>query len=113
MRLPYDTGHVAMTYTAMATLLILGDDLSRVNRAAILAGLRELQMPNGSFCSTSEGSENDMRFVYCAACVSYMLGDWSGMDTEAAASFIRSSQVRGGPEVCCCLGCSLFFLVLF
>ena len=28
--------HVAMTYTALATLVILGDDLSRVNKAGLL-----------------------------------------------------------------------------
>ena len=65
----------------------------------MLAGLRRLQLPNGSFCSTIEGSENDMRFVYCAASVSYMLGDWTGMDVEKAASFIKASQVREGVSV--------------
>ncbi len=90
---PYDTGHVAMTYTALACLLILGDDLSRVNRAAVLAGVRRLQLPNGSFYSTAECSENDMRFVYCAACVCYMLRDWSAMDVEKAVQFIKASKV--------------------
>lgn len=89
----YDTSHIAMTYTALACLLILGDDLSRVNRAAVLAGIRRLQLPNGSFYSTAEGSENDMRFVYCAACVCHMLQDWSAMDRRKAAEFIKSSQV--------------------
>lgn len=82
-----------MTYTALACLLILGDDLSRVNRPAVLAGLRKLQLPNGSFYSTAEGSENDMRFVFCAACICYMLRDWSGMDTQKAVEFIKCSQV--------------------
>lgn len=36
-----------MTYTALATLLILGDDLSRVNRAAIIKSLRTLQLEDG------------------------------------------------------------------
>lgn len=89
---PYDTSHVAMTYTALANLLILGDDLSRVNKVAVVAGIRRLQLPNGSFYSTAEGSENDMRFVYCAACVCYMLQDWSAMDAQKAADFIKSSQ---------------------
>lgn len=82
-----------MTYTALACLVILGDDLRRVNREAVLAGIRRLQLPNGSFYSTAEGSENDMRFVYCAACVCYMLQDWSAMDRWQAAEFIKSSQV--------------------
>ena len=89
----YDTSHIAMTYTALACLLILEDDLRRVNRKAVLAGIRRLQLPDGSFYSTAEGSENDMRFVYCAACVCYMLQDWSVMDKQKAAEFIRASQV--------------------
>jgi len=47
MPIPYDSGHIAMTYTALLTLLILGDDLSRVNKRAIIAGLRKLQLKNG------------------------------------------------------------------
>lgn len=88
----YDCSHIAMTYTAMATLLILGDDLSRVNKPAILRGLRKLQLPDGSFCSTAEGSEHDMRFIYCACCVSHILNDWSGFDIEKAVEYIKDSQ---------------------
>ncbi|XP_064621057.1 geranylgeranyl transferase type-1 subunit beta-like [Lineus longissimus] len=94
--LPYDGGHIAMTYTSLACLLILGDDFSRVNKPAVLAGVRQLQIEDGSFCSTSDGSENDMRFVYCAACICYMLNDWSGMNTEKAARYIKSSQSYEG-----------------
>ncbi|MEQ2182716.1 hypothetical protein GOODEAATRI_025155, partial [Goodea atripinnis] len=44
---PYDCGHVAMTYTGLCSLLILGDDLSRVNKEAVLAGLKVLQLEDG------------------------------------------------------------------
>lgn len=44
---PYDSGHVAMTYTGLCSLLILGDDLSRVNKEAVLAGLKVLQLEDG------------------------------------------------------------------
>jgi len=44
---PYDSGHIAMTYTALLSLVILGDDLSRVNRAAVITGLRQLQLADG------------------------------------------------------------------
>ena len=47
--IPYDGCHVAMTYTALATLLILGDDLSRVNRPAIIKSLRTLQLKDGRY----------------------------------------------------------------
>lgn len=40
-----------------------------------------------------EGSENDMRFIYCAACICHMLDDWSGMDIKKAIDYIRKSMV--------------------
>jgi len=88
---PYDCSHVAMTYTGLACLVILGDDLSRVNKPAVMAGLQALQLDNGSFCAMSGGSENDMRFVYCASAVCYILQDWSGMDRDRAVHYIINS----------------------
>ncbi|XP_061172532.1 geranylgeranyl transferase type-1 subunit beta-like [Saccostrea echinata] len=95
-KLRLDSGHIAMTYTAIASLLILGDDLDRVNKSAVLQALSQLQQGDGSFCCVPEGSENDMRFVYCAACICYMLNDWSGMDVEKAVHFIQKSQSYEG-----------------
>lgn len=34
----YKWGHLAMTYTGIAILITLGDDLSRLNRKAIIEG---------------------------------------------------------------------------
>ncbi len=97
-----------MTYTALASLLILGDDLTRVNvegdysyiiltylimLIGVMKGLKCLQQSDGSFCSTADGTENDMRFVYCACSVCYILNDWSGLDKDKAVEFIKSSQV--------------------
>lgn len=42
-----DTTHITMTYAAINTLLILGDNLSRLQREGILAGLKALQLENG------------------------------------------------------------------
>eukprot|EP01137_Pigoraptor_chileana_P008008 Opistho-2@54331 len=95
---PMDGGHIAMTYTALACLGILGDDYSRVDRASVVMGLRQLQLPDGSFCTTAEGSENDMRFVYCACVISSMLGDWSGVNVDAVVDYIKRSFVG-----CCIL----------
>ena len=47
-----------------------------------------------SFCFTAQGSEDDMRFMYCASCVCYILNDWSGMDVDKAVNFIKRSQVK-------------------
>ncbi|CAL1526968.1 unnamed protein product [Lymnaea stagnalis] len=89
--IPYDSSNIAMTYTSLVSLLILGDDLSRVNKKAVITGIRSLQQSDGSFISVLEGSEYDMRFVYCACCVCYILDDWKGMDVDKAVSYIVQS----------------------
>lgn len=61
---PYDSGHVAMTYTGLCSLLILGDDLSRVNKQACLAGLRALQLEDGRYAHTHK-SALTVRFTGC------------------------------------------------
>ena len=91
-----DSGHLAMTYTALATLIILGDDLSRIDRKSISKGLKRMQNSDGSFTASFEASENDMRFVYCACAVAYMINDWSGIDEEATVKFITSSITYEG-----------------
>lgn len=89
--IPYDSSNIAMTYTSLVSLLILGDDLSRVYKKAVITGIRSLQQSDGSFISVLEGSEYDMRFVYCACCVCYILDDWKGMDVDKAVSYIVQS----------------------
>jgi geranylgeranyl transferase type-1 subunit beta len=87
----YTHSHIAMTYTALATLIALGDDLSQVHKESIISSLRNLQRPNGSFQAVGGmGSECDMRFLYCACAISYMLNDWTGVDTDKAVSYIKS-----------------------
>jgi geranylgeranyl transferase type-1 subunit beta len=112
----HDMAHIAMTYTALAALVTLGDDLSRVEKTAIVRALAALQQPDGSFAATATvcdpaaagggekceaetsnsfgsvggGGETDMRFLYCACAISAMLGDWSGVDEEAACRFVRA-----------------------
>lgn len=87
----YQWGHLAMSYTAIAILLALGDDLGRLDRAAIVRGVAATQRPDGSFSATVEGSEQDMRFVYCAACICTMLDDWGTVDRERMREYILSS----------------------
>ncbi|KAF5913525.1 hypothetical protein HPG69_017144, partial [Diceros bicornis minor] len=94
---PYDSGHIAMTYTGLSCLVILGDDLSRKN----LLELKKKWVVSMTFLKDRkrdrfiipEGSENDMRFVYCASCICYMLNNWSGMDMKKAINYIRRSMV--------------------
>lgn len=88
----YDGGHLASTYSALSILRILGDDLSCVEREAVLKTVRGLQQPDGSFCPVELGAERDLRFTYCAAAICSMLNDWSGMDVEKSVAYILSCQ---------------------
>ena len=45
----WDPANLPNTYFALATLLILGDDLARVRRKECLAWIKRLQRPSGSF----------------------------------------------------------------
>ncbi|KAF9585447.1 Geranylgeranyl transferase type-1 subunit beta [Lunasporangiospora selenospora] len=88
----YDTAHITMTYAALVSLLILGDDLSRVAKEPIVRALKKLQQPNGCYIPCITDFEPDLRFLFCAAAISYILDDWSGMDREAAIRFIHECQ---------------------
>lgn len=45
----YDSAHISQTYVALCSLLILGDDLSRVDRKAVLEGVCCNQLSDGRF----------------------------------------------------------------
>lgn len=82
-----------MTYTSIGILAALGDDLSRFNRKSVIAGVAAVQRDDGSFSASIEGNETDMRFVYCACCICFMLNDWTGIDKEAMGRYILGSIV--------------------
>ncbi|KAG2180763.1 hypothetical protein INT44_003770 [Umbelopsis vinacea] len=89
---PNDTASIPNTYTALANLLLLGDDLSRVNTKAIATTLKNLQQDDGSYAPAYGSSETDIRFVFCACVISHILDDWSGVDIDRATAFVRNSQ---------------------
>eukprot|EP00051_Salpingoeca_urceolata_P029783 m.491004 g.491004 ORF g.491004 m.491004 type:complete len:361 (-) comp28992_c0_seq1:123-1205(-) len=91
-----DGGHLASTYTALCLLAVLGDDYTRLDRTGVARDLSRYQLPSGAFVATPQGGESDMRFVYCACCVAFMLDDWSGIDTAALQRFIVSSLAYDG-----------------
>lgn len=64
-----------------------------VKQLKLLLGLRALQLPNGCYTAAKDGTESDMRFLFCAASVCYILNDWSGMNVEEAVNFILKSIV--------------------
>ena len=87
----HDLPHIAMSYVALCLLLMLGDDFSRVRRSLLLKHVASLQHPNGCFGCTPDDREGDMRFVYCAAAICFMLDDWSHVDADAMERYITGS----------------------
>lgn len=96
----YHHSHIAMTYTALCILQTLHINVRtdpRVPKSALLQTLRRLQQPDGSFASTLQGdSEHDLRFLYCACCISYLLNDWSAIDLPRAVQYIRNCRSFDG-----------------
>ncbi|XP_050434574.1 geranylgeranyl transferase type-1 subunit beta [Adelges cooleyi] len=86
----YCESNVAMTYMALCVLITLGDDLSRVNKSAVLQGVASLQKADGSFKSNYEYGESDLRFVYCSLAVCIILNDLSGINVDKAVQFISN-----------------------
>ncbi|XP_075152131.1 geranylgeranyl transferase type-1 subunit beta [Haematobia irritans] len=87
----YQWGHLAMTYTSLGVLVTLGDDLSRLDRKSIVDGVAAVQKPDGSFSACYDGSENDMRFVFCAAAICHMLDYWGDVNKDKMFDFIMKS----------------------
>ena len=85
---PYDHIHITMTMASLLALLLLGDDLENVQREKIASSLTHLQLPNGAFVATRLSTENDLRFVYCACVIAFLLNDWSGIKKELCRDFI-------------------------
>lgn len=82
-----------MTFSALNALLTLEDDLSRINKKALLQSIQALQLPDGSFTATNQDEENDVRFLYSVSCICYILNDWSYIDKEKAFHFLISCLV--------------------
>lgn len=92
----FDSGSITMTYCALATLVILGDDLERVHKDHIIKSINHLQLADGGFKPTVLGGESDMRMLYCAVAVSRLLDDWSSIDKDKCAKFIKDSLSYDG-----------------
>ncbi|KAG7259189.1 hypothetical protein CRUP_001710 [Coryphaenoides rupestris] len=75
---PYDSGHIAMTYTGLASLLLLGDDLGRVDKRACLVGLKALQLEDGSFYSSYDNG----------------IGQGAGLESHGGSTFCAIASLR-------------------
>eukprot|EP00262_Sarcandra_glabra_P015816 TRINITY_DN496_c0_g6_i1.p1 TRINITY_DN496_c0_g6~~TRINITY_DN496_c0_g6_i1.p1 ORF type:complete len:432 (-),score=56.79 TRINITY_DN496_c0_g6_i1:286-1581(-) len=88
--------HLASTYSALSILKMVGYNLSSIDSKSILISMKNLQQPDGSFMPIHIGAEKDLRFVFCAAAVCFMLDNWGGMDKEKAKEYILNCQSYDG-----------------
>lgn len=77
-----DIPELASTYSALSVLLMLGDDLSRVNKRQIIDGLKYYQTAEGKIRCMTEDTEDDVRFMYWAAAIHYILINIDGIQEE-------------------------------
>ncbi|RVX73892.1 hypothetical protein B0A52_02782 [Exophiala mesophila] len=106
----WDPASLPNTYFALATLTILGDDLSRVSRNECLRWISRLQAPDGSFGEFfgPEGEVvggSDPRLCLCAVGTLKLLGadqttasrPWNDIDQFRLRQFIANCQgLEGG-----------------
>lgn len=85
----YDFANLGTTYAAIAALVVLDDDLSRVDIESLRNIRRDLQGEDGCIYGSAD-SEGDMRYVYCTCAVAYLLDDWSIIDVEKVTQFIKN-----------------------
>lgn len=101
----WDPANLPNTYFALASLVILGDDLARVKRRECLRWVRSLQRPNGSFGEfLGENNEvegaDDPRLCMCAVGILTILqgkqgdGDSPLFDQASLRRYTSNCQVR-------------------
>ncbi|KAF7502447.1 hypothetical protein GJ744_005811 [Endocarpon pusillum] len=102
----WDPANVPATFFALLTLLILGDDLSRVRRRECLTWLPKVQRQDGSFGEILGENESieggsDLRFCCCAAGVRHILRgpqekDVQDFDVDRLVTYITACQTYDG-----------------
>jgi len=102
----WDPPIVPASFFALAALVSLGDNLERVKKRELLELLPKVQREDGSFGEWLGGDGqiiggSDMRFVYCAVAIRWILRGREGkgvvegvkdIDVEGVVKFIRSAE---------------------
>lgn len=84
-----------MVYAALCSLLLLGDDLSRIDRKAIASSIASLECPNepGLYMANILSSEKDIRFIFSAVASCYILNELQIFNCDNIVNFINRCQV--------------------
>nr|CDS31937.1 geranylgeranyl transferase type I beta subunit [Hymenolepis microstoma] len=95
--LPYDSCHVTADYSALISLLVLGDNLDRLNRQAIIEGIKSLQHINGNLINASLFCpEFDPRFIFSAVASAYVLDLLDQLDLDTFENFMMGCLTYEG-----------------
>ncbi|CAE6402150.1 unnamed protein product [Rhizoctonia solani] len=89
--------NLIMTYAAILSLAILRDDFSKLDKPALLQLVASRQNADGSFSAVPHDTVGDLRVLYTAFVICYLLDDWTCIDVPGALSFInRCRSYEGG-----------------
>ncbi|KAG9119213.1 hypothetical protein FRC07_005856, partial [Ceratobasidium sp. 392] len=91
-----DPANLIMTYAALLTLSILRDDFSRLDKSGLLRFVASCQNSDGSFSPTTSEQIGDLRVLYTAFVICYLLDSWSAINVPAALEFIRRCRSYEG-----------------
>ncbi|BES93067.1 Farnesyltransferase beta subunit [Nesidiocoris tenuis] len=95
---PYQYGHLAPTYAAINSLVIIGSPTvwSSVDREGLKKFLYKVRVGDGSFV-VHEGGESDIRAVYCAVVVAKILNiDSADLFDGTVEWIVRCQTYEGG-----------------
>ncbi|KAF8333585.1 uncharacterized protein EI90DRAFT_2994552 [Cantharellus anzutake] len=93
---PYDLPHTIMTFSAIISLAILGDELSRLDIGGIRKFIGGVQQPDGSFWTIPNFGESDLRSTYSVFALCSLLDCWDAIDADQALTFIRQCRTYEG-----------------
>ena len=88
--------YIASTHNAICLLIKLGDNLERLHSQGIISSLSHLQNNKNGLLASMYDGEEDLRFLYCACVISYLLNDWSGVNKRLAINYISQCQQYDG-----------------
>ncbi|XP_015910439.1 protein farnesyltransferase subunit beta [Parasteatoda tepidariorum] len=94
---PGQDAHLAPTYAAVNALCILGETraFEVIDRDKLVNFLFRMKQPDGSFIM-HEGSESDIRGVYCALSVAMLTSVWCSKLVKKTAQWVSRCQTYEG-----------------
>lgn len=88
--------NLVFTYAALLSLILLGDDLSRIDKDKMTNYVRDLQVDNGSFRNSFASDEICLRFLFAAVSIYIFINREFDFDVNKAVEYIVNNQCYEG-----------------